>query len=104
MTPRLVTYATLASRGRGKWHAVDPHTGGPRCGVPLRRPHRAIAVTDGPWCGMCWGASELVKPVAQTFDTAAIRGRIAGKTKSGPAVRKHWDSGPSHDAQIKETS
>ena len=42
--------------------------------------------------------------VAQTFDTAAIRGRIAGKTKSGPAVRKHWDPGPSHDAQIKETS
>ena len=25
MTPRLVTYATLASRGRGKWHAVDEH-------------------------------------------------------------------------------
>ena len=60
MTPRLVTYATLASRGRGKWHAVDPHTGGPRCGVPLRRPHRAIAVTDGPWCGMCWGAESAV--------------------------------------------
>ena len=37
MTPRLVTFATLHAPQNGKWHAVDPHTGGPRCGVPLRR-------------------------------------------------------------------
>lgn len=103
MTPRLVTYATLASRGRGKWHAVDPHTGGPRCGVPLRRPHRAIAVTDGPWCGMCWGASELVKPVAQTFDTAAIRGRIASEKSDTEAAQTTPVSIPLNDAAESRT-
>lgn len=44
------------------------------------------------------------RTVAQTFDTTGETVRIAGTIKSGPAVRKHWDSGPSHDAQIKETS
>ena len=103
MTPRLVIYATLHAPQNGKWHAVDPHTGGPRCGVPLRRPHRAIAVTDGPWCGMCWGASELVKPVAQTFDTAAIRGRIASEKSDTEAAQTTPVSIPLNDAAESRT-
>lgn len=100
MTPRLVIYATLASRGRGKWHAVDPHTGGPRCGVPLRRPHRAIAVTDGPWCGMCWGADEIVKPVDNLCGVAIQTLPNLERIEAAPEDADTSDRGLTHSPEL----
>ncbi len=59
MTPRVVIMALIHGKDGGTWHAVDSVTGGPRCGVALRRPHRAITTTDGPWCRTCWPETAL---------------------------------------------
>lgn len=56
MKARMVLYATIHDPRNGAWHREDPRAYGiPACGVPLRRPHRAFAVTDGPYCATCWG-------------------------------------------------
>lgn len=87
MTARIVIYSTLAARPNysASFHR-ESIPGIPACGVPLRNPHRAIAVDDERLCASCWG--DVIHSLGTSSRVSDDLGRIGTTPADAPTSHR----------------